>query len=150
MPDKRILPTFKFVRLGYIAAGAVVAAALAAWAAGLLPSPYIPAACCLLLLWPLARHVRRRFTLITIAGDKLRYETGMMARSTRSIQLSKIQDVRVDQTLGQRMFGVGSISIETAGETSRLTMHNVDRPQEVADSIMDASHAAAAGAGQGA
>jgi len=40
----------------------------------------------------------------------------------------------------QRMFGIGNLSIETAGEASRLTIRNVDRPQEVADEILAASH----------
>ena len=77
---------------------------------------------------------------MTLSGDKLRYESGFLSKTTRSIQLSKIQDVRVDQSIAQRMLGAGDISIETAGETSRLTMHNVDRPQEVADYVMDAAH----------
>jgi uncharacterized membrane protein YdbT with pleckstrin-like domain len=50
-----------------------------------------------------------------------------------------VQDVRVDQSLGQRMLGVGDISIETSGETSRLTMENIDRPQTVADELIAAS-----------
>jgi uncharacterized membrane protein YdbT with pleckstrin-like domain len=92
-----------------------------------------------LFLWPISRGIRRRFTKIIIASDRLRYETGMLSRSTRTIQLSKVQDVQVDQTLFQRLFGVGNLSIETAGETSRLTIANIDQPQEVADEIMDAA-----------
>jgi hypothetical protein len=37
----------------------------------------------------------------------------------------------------QRMFKVGDISIETAGETSRLTIPDVDNPQSVADEILN-------------
>src|SRR5579863_4727892 len=71
---------------------------------------------------------------------KLRYETGMLSKATRTIQLSKVQDVTVRQTLAQRMGGVGDLSIETAGESSRLTFPNIDGPQAVADQIIDASH----------
>jgi uncharacterized membrane protein YdbT with pleckstrin-like domain len=91
----------------------------------------------LLLLWPAVRALRRRLTKTTIAGDRLRYETGVASKSTRNIQLSKIQDVRVDQRLQQRIFNVGDLSIETAGESSRLTIHNVDDPQALADEIMN-------------
>ena len=34
----------------------------------------------LLLLWTLWRHVKLRFTRLTLAGKKLRYETGMLSR----------------------------------------------------------------------
>jgi membrane protein YdbS with pleckstrin-like domain len=37
----------------------------------------------------------------------------------------------------QRLFGVGNIHIETAGESSRLTLFDVDKPQELADEIMN-------------
>jgi uncharacterized membrane protein YdbT with pleckstrin-like domain len=90
----------------------------------------------LFLLWPAVRYLRWRFTKATIAGDRLRYETGLAAKSTRTIQLTKIQDVRVDQQLVQRMFNIGDLSIETAGESSRLTIHNVDDPQTLADDLM--------------
>jgi uncharacterized membrane protein YdbT with pleckstrin-like domain len=89
------------------------------------------------LVWTVARHIRLRFTTLTIAGGKLRYETGMLSRATRTMDISRIQDVRVNQTLLQRMLGIGSITVETAGETGRLSMNNVDRPQAVADWILE-------------
>jgi uncharacterized membrane protein YdbT with pleckstrin-like domain len=91
----------------------------------------------ILLIWTIARHIRLRFTTLTITGGKLRYETGMLSRSTRTMELGRIQDVRVDQTLLQRMLGLGSITVETAGETGRLSMSNIDRPQAVADFILE-------------
>ena len=77
--------------------------------------PWLPAVAALLLIWPLNRHARRQFIKVTIEGEKLRYETGWLAKSTRIIQLPKVQDVRVNQTVMQRIFGVGDVAIETAG-----------------------------------
>jgi hypothetical protein len=39
----------------------------------------------------------------------------------------------------QRVFNVGDLSIETAGESSRLTVHNVDDPQALADELLNRS-----------
>jgi uncharacterized membrane protein YdbT with pleckstrin-like domain len=136
MADAIIHPSLKFIQAGYALA---ILAAIAGivllfrqevpvWAA------VLPA---VIILWPLSRHIRRQFTRITITGDKLRYELGMLSKTTRTIQLSKVQDVTVRQTLGQRILGVGDLSIETAGETSRLTVANIDQPQEAADKIME-------------
>ena len=147
--DTLIRPTLKFIKLGYGAAAACVAAAAVAWLVWLPEYPWLPAAALLLLLRPAGRHIRRGFTKMTITGDKLRYETGFLSKSTRTIQLTKVQDVRVDQNLGQRIFGVGNLSIETAGETSRLTVIDIDEPQEVADGIVEASRSAL-GKGSGA
>ena len=85
----------------------------------------------------LMRVFRRQLTTVTLAGDRLRYQTGLVSKTTRTVQISKLQDVKVDQRPMQRMFGVGDISIETAGETSRLTIPDVDNPQSIAEEILD-------------
>jgi uncharacterized membrane protein YdbT with pleckstrin-like domain len=138
VPDLTIRPTVKLIKAGAILACVAVAAlevlfftfrgSAPVWLAIVPP---------LVLLWPAARWMARRFTKVSIIGDRLRYETGMLSRSTRTIQLSKIQDVRVDQRFTQRMYDVGDLAIETAGETSRLAIQNVDSPQELADEIMN-------------
>jgi membrane protein YdbS with pleckstrin-like domain len=87
-------------------------------------------------LFTLVRHIQRRLVKITILGDRLRYEAGLFSKTTRSIELVKVQDVRVDQTLWQRMVGIGDLSLETAGGTSRIELDSIDRPQEAADHLL--------------
>ena len=135
----------KFIRLGYLVVilliiGAAVAQYQFKDSLQQVPQWVIPGVVALLLIWPALRHWEQRFTKMTMVGDKLRYETGMLSKATRTIQLSKVQDVTVRQSLAQRMGGVGDLSIETAGESSRLTFPNIDRPQVVADKIIDESH----------
>jgi uncharacterized membrane protein YdbT with pleckstrin-like domain len=138
--DFTIRPTAKFLKLGTILAGIVFIAleygCLTSWndKAG---SQWIMILPALIWIWPAERALGRRLTTTTITGDRLRYETGAVTKSTRTIQLSKLQDVRVDQRLMQRIFNVGNLSLETAGEASRLTIHNVDQPQALADEILN-------------
>jgi uncharacterized membrane protein YdbT with pleckstrin-like domain len=143
LPDITIQPTKKFLRIGTIAVAIVVIALeilIAATQGGLSLLMIAPP---LLLLWPAMHALQRKFTRTVISGDRLRCETGMASKSTRTIQLSKLQDVKVDQRLSQRMFDVGDLSIETAGEASRLTIQNVDNPQALADEILNrAQHGA--------
>ncbi|HSR06337.1 MAG TPA: PH domain-containing protein [Bryobacteraceae bacterium] len=87
------------------------------------------------------RHMRRRLIKLTILDDRLRYETGVLSKSTRTMELTKIQDVRVDQTLGQRMLDTGNLSLETAGESSRIVMRSIDNPHAAADRILELSRA---------
>jgi uncharacterized membrane protein YdbT with pleckstrin-like domain len=139
VPDTTIRPTSKFLR-----AGAVVAA-LACIALEILylvdfsnsAPAWVMVFPLLILAWPASRWLRWRITTITISGGRLRYETGLASHSSRTIQLSKVQDVRVDQSLSQRLFGVGNVSIETAGEASRLTLHQMDEPKALANRILD-------------
>ena len=141
MAETIIRPTMKFIKLGYAAVLLVIIAlatanllwewpAWIAWVSGLL------------LLWPLKAHMENRMTRMTILDDKLRFDTGFLTKTTRTILIPRIQDITVSQRVRQRMFGVGDLSIETAGETSRLTITGIDRPQDVADRIHDLAHAA--------
>ncbi len=148
MADIVIRPSMKFIRAGYIVTFLVVAAG-AFLTYQHLPDSYpkwLPALWLILFLWPIKRHIQRQAIKMTIAGDKLRYETGLGSKSTRIIQLPKVQDVRVVQSVMQRMLGVGDISIETAGENSRLMVHNLDQPQQLAEQLTDlAGHASGTG-----
>ena len=93
----------------------------------------------LMVLWTLARHLQLRYTKLSISGGKLRYETGMLSRNVRNMELSKVQDVRVQQSFMDRILDLGTISIETAGETSSLTMRGIEEPQQVAEYILEAA-----------
>jgi len=95
-------------------------------------------------LWPGTRWLRRRFTKAVVSGDRFRYETGFTSTSPRTIQLSKLQDVRVVQGWLQRLLNIGDLSLETSGETSRLTIRNIDAPQTVADDLMNRSQTGSA------
>ena len=146
MAEMIIRPTMKFIYLGYLLVILIVVASVIALMRVQMPpdvppvvQPWIPWLPALLLLWPLKRHLRNRLTKMTILDDKLRYERGLLSRTTRTILISRVQDVTVHQRVGQRIFDVGDLSIETAGESSRETIFNIDRPQEIADHINEHS-----------
>ncbi len=142
MAEMIIRPTMKFIYMGYVVVIVIVVASVVALERIQMPpqipsawQPWIPWLPMLLLLWPAKRHPLNRLTKMTILDDKLRYERGLLSRTTRTILISRVQDVTVHQRVGQRIFGVGDVSIETAGEASRETIFNIDQPQEIADLI---------------
>jgi len=94
-----------------------------------------------LLLLTVIRHLRRRTTSLDVQGERLRYEAGLFSKTSRIMELSKVQDVRFDQTFGQRIIGTGDLSVETAGETSRIVMASIDSPRAVAEHILELSRA---------
>ncbi len=147
MEDIVIRPSLKLIWAAYAVIALLVVASVVLYSMGVYATAPLGVALlpALLLLWPLKRHIQTRFTRLILTGDKLCYELGVMARSKRLIQITKVQDVRVDQTLTQRMLGMGNLSLETAGETSRLVMKNVDSPDRVAEDILHIAHANAEG-----
>lgn len=141
MSDIVIRPSVKLIRLTYWLSILMAVVILAygsletspRWIKWLLVVPG------LLVLGAIVKHLARLFTRLTIAGERLRYEAGVLSKTTRTMELAKVQDVRVDQTLAQRMLNLGSLSIETAGETSRMTIANIDAPNDVAETILEAA-----------
>jgi membrane protein YdbS with pleckstrin-like domain len=141
----KVRQSLKGVKIAY-ALVAVFAAAIATYWLGASNPPDVPLwvpllAPAVLLLLTAIRHLRRRTTSLDVQGERLRYESGLFSKTSRIMELSKVQDVRFDRTLGQRMIGTGDLSLETAGETSRIVMPSIDRPKEVAEHILELSRA---------
>jgi membrane protein YdbS with pleckstrin-like domain len=138
-----VRPSLKFIQLSYVVV-LILAAAIGVY---LMTAQGDPRLVWLLLLpglilfFTVIRHLRRRLVKLTVMGDRLRYESGLFSKTTRTIELAKVQDVRVDQSLGQRMADIGDLSLETAGGTSRIEMDSIDRPQDVADRILELARA---------
>jgi uncharacterized membrane protein YdbT with pleckstrin-like domain len=112
-------------------------------------TPWLFAVPALLFLRTALRHLERRLVKLEILGDHLRWESGLFSKTTRNIELLKVQDVRVDQTLGQRMWKVGDLSLETAGQGSNIVMRSIDNPQSAAEHILGLAKAQRAHLAQG-
>jgi len=148
LPDLVIQPTAKFLKAGTILTALAFLALEIAYFVYWQDKEalkFLPLVAPVIFLWPGSRWLRRRYTKAVVSGDRLRYESGLTSKSTRNIQLSKLQDVRVDQRLMQRVFNIGDVSMETSGETSRLTIPNIDDPQTIADDLLNRAHSGAAG-----
>jgi len=89
-------------------------------------------------LWASMRHVRLNSRRLTLQKDILRFEDGLISKTQRNIILDKVRDVNISQTFGQRLVGVGDLSVEALGESGNISLENVDRPRQVADAILEA------------
>jgi len=147
VPDLTIQPTNKRIRIQYWTIFLVLCVCVGLYVNKFAdkPSPWdwllaLPA---LLFFFPLRGQLSRHFTKVTLAGDKLRYESGVFSKTTRTIPVSRIQDVRAEQTFGQRLLGVGDVTVETAGEAGVLAIANIDHPQAGVEAILNAQGPAA-------
>jgi uncharacterized membrane protein YdbT with pleckstrin-like domain len=132
--------SLKFIILAYVACTAAEVAVLVAYYAWNLTqvplwAPLLPFLAVDVLIT--IRLLRAVTTKLKVLEDRLHWESGLVSKSTRTIEIDKIQDVRVDQTLGQRLLGVGDLSLESAGGSSRIVMRTIDRPQAAADRILE-------------
>jgi putative membrane protein len=101
-----------------------------------------------LFLVPIRKHIATRLVKLTLSTDHLTYERGVLSKYTRTVDVVKVQDVTVRQTIMQRIFGIGDLSMESAGESGMITITGIDSPRSLADTILHASKKYSAG-GQG-
>jgi len=132
-----VRPTLIFIKLGY--ALAVIGAIGIVFLLALIPVPAyisIPLALALLLI-PAFYHLRRNMVRYTLTDSKIEIDTGLIARTTRNIPLSKIQDVTVSASIPQRILGFGDVIIDNASELGGTTvLHNISKPRHYADLLL--------------
>jgi membrane protein YdbS with pleckstrin-like domain len=132
-----VRPTMIFIKAGYALAvlGGIALVFLLA-SIGVPASISIPLALALLLI-PAYYHVRRNMIRYTVTDSKLQIDTGLIARTTRNIPLSKVQDVTVSASIPQRLLGFGDIIVDNASEFGGSTvMHNISSPRHYADLLL--------------
>lgn len=139
MAELTVRPTRKRVIAGYVLCAVAAFAWLGVYARYLDDKPqWLAALGFLLLLLPLWSDVQTRFERMELEAGKLRYSSGMGRLSTRTLDVTKVRDVQVDQGIFQRMLGIGDLAVETIGDNGRIVMRSIDRPAAVADAILDA------------
>ena len=72
------------------------------------------------------------FTKYSISEDRLFLETGLLNTTQDEILLYRVRDISLHISLGQRIFGVGSIIVQSSDRTlPTMTMKNVKNPKYV-------------------
>lgn len=132
-----VRPTLIFIKLGY--ALAVLGAVALVFLLALFDIPAyisIPLALALLLI-PAYYHLRRNMIRYTVTDAKIEIDTGLIARTTRNIPLSKVQDVTVSMSVPQRILGFGDVIVDNASELGGTTvLHNINKPRHYADLLL--------------
>lgn len=91
------------------------------------------------------RHFRLpvSFTRYSMTEDRLYLKTGFLNLKEEEILLYRVQDVTLKRSLGQRIFGVGTVCIRSSDlSVPHLDLVNILNSKEVKDMISDRVEAA--------
>jgi uncharacterized membrane protein YdbT with pleckstrin-like domain len=109
------------------------------------------------LVWFVARPYVVWFTThFVLTTRRVLMREGLVARKGRDIPIFRINDVTFEHTVIERMFGAGTLIVESAGERGQVTLTDIPHVEDVQREIytlMDADDArrrggAGGGAGQ--
>jgi uncharacterized membrane protein YdbT with pleckstrin-like domain len=70
--------------------------------------------------------------------ESLEVETGIVSRNVENLQLFRVRDLRLRQSVLGRLFGVGDISVTSTDQsTPHLTIRGVDEPRALYDTLRE-------------
>lgn len=115
-----------FFRKGWaLLVGALLLAALLGWF------------CYRLLQWTHANFV--------LTDRRLVYQSGVLSRRSREIQLSRVTDVSLTQSVPDHLLGGGDLAVLIAGDSRPLPFVSMPRPFKLKAAILQQTHTIAGG-----
>lgn len=76
------------------------------------------------------------FTVYDLTDDRLFVKTGFFTINEEEIRLYRVLDIQYKATLGQRLFGLGSIFLTTSDHSAHnLEIRSVKRPKDVKEML---------------
>lgn len=76
------------------------------------------------------------FTKYSLSEDRVFLQTGFLNTKFEELLLYRVQDISLSISLGQRIFGVGSVTLHASDRTTpHLVLKNIKRPLEVKELI---------------
>jgi uncharacterized membrane protein YdbT with pleckstrin-like domain len=89
--------------------------------------------CMAVFVYLIAVVVYRRYSwAYTINGETIESREGLIARKVKSIRVQDLRNINVNQSLWQRILGVGDVEFSSAGGSGiEVAFRGVDKPLEV-------------------
>ena len=76
------------------------------------------------------------FTRYALSKDRLFSSTGFLNVKDEELILYRVRDISTSRTLGQRIFGVGTVTVVSSDKsTSTLVLKNIKHPVDVKEMI---------------
>lgn len=86
-------------------------------------------------------EIRRRCTVLKLGAKTLVYKTGIFFTSTDRIRYGDIRNMKVEATLVEKLFGIGSIAVATAGTAGyEAVMRSFVEPEKIMRFIAEAGN----------
>jgi len=88
----------------------------------------------ILIYW----YIQTRATALTVTDSDLMYERGILSKERTSVSINHVRSVNVVQSFFNRILGVGTIQISTAGDDPEFTIADMPDPHVIREAIAKA------------
>jgi uncharacterized membrane protein YdbT with pleckstrin-like domain len=85
--------------------------------------------------WLIVVWIRWQSTAYTLTDQRIKIETGVFGRSSKTIPIDRIQDCTTKQTLFGRMLGYGRVEVDAAGAQGAEVLDHLPSPGAFRDQV---------------
>jgi uncharacterized membrane protein YdbT with pleckstrin-like domain len=85
--------------------------------------------------WLVTQLVKWRTTYFVVTSHRLIYRQGVVAREGVEIPLERVNNVNFNQSIFERLIGVGDLLIESGGQEGQQTFTDIASPEKVQNII---------------
>ena len=88
----------------------------------------------ILLVW----WIRCLGTSLVVTDRRVTLRRGLLSKATNDVLIADIRNVKIEQTMGQRIFGVGKVAVSTSGQADmEIEVQGLPAPERVKAIIND-------------
>jgi uncharacterized membrane protein YdbT with pleckstrin-like domain len=88
----------------------------------------------ILLVW----WIRCLGTSLVVTDRRVTLRRGLLSKATNDVLIADIRNVKIEQSMGQRIFGVGKVAVSTAGQADmEIEVQGLPAPERVKAIIND-------------
>lgn len=91
----------------------------------------LAAALIILVWWSLRPFLFWLTTRYVVTDRRVLMRSGVLSRTGRDVPMTRINDVSFSRSVVERLFGSGTLTIESAGERGQVTLNDVPKVEEV-------------------
>ena len=89
------------------------------------------AALLIFLIYPVRRFIQWATSHFVVTTERLIHRSGLIAKRSMEVPLNRINDVRFNQGVFERMIGAGDLIVESAGERGQEVFDDVRHPEDI-------------------
>jgi uncharacterized membrane protein YdbT with pleckstrin-like domain len=93
------------------------------------------------IAYPVRRFVQWATSHFVVTNERLIHRSGLLAKRSMEVPLNRINDVRFQQSVLERIIGAGDLIVESAGERGQEVFDDVRHPEEVQKVIYERAEA---------
>jgi uncharacterized membrane protein YdbT with pleckstrin-like domain len=87
------------------------------------------------LLILLAWYLQNKSSKLTINENEILFEKGLLNKERSEVNISSVRTTKVKQSFFDRIFGVGSVEIYTAGDSPEIVAKGLPDPNKISEII---------------